>query len=332
MRRVVTATISPGGYGKTALSLSEAIAMAVAGLRVWYISGEDDKDEIDRRIAAYCQHHKISQLALADRLFVDDRDSYPIKIAKEGRNQTVEFDEPQLKAFEDRIRNDKIDVAIFDPFVRFHSCAETNQVFDAIVDRLGKICIAQNCNVEIDHHTRKIAPGQEITVDDARGGGALVNSARSCRVLNRMTSDEADQARISKSDRERYLKICNGKRNMAPAEDAKWFRLASVYIPNGDNVQAVEPWDFPKVFAEVTIGDQDHFRNLVRTGNYRVDSRSPNWLGHELAKHYDRDVTVKGDCAWLWCDVKDSAGAWIYPSPQDPRSAPFLRTCARMTG
>jgi hypothetical protein len=114
-----------------------------------------------------------------------------------------------------------------------------------------------------------------------------------------MTIAEAETARIKKEDRFRYLRIDNGKRNLAPPEKAKWVRLASIMLANGDNVQAVEPWEFPKTFGEVSITDQDWIRNLVRNGNFRVSSQSPDWLGHELAKKYSRDVTVEGDCIWI---------------------------------
>ena len=299
IRGVVTATIAPGGYGKTTVNLFEAVTMAFNGLRVWYISGEDPKQEIDRRIAAHCLHHRLDRSKMKGALFVDDRATYPLVIATDGGNGTPKFNEDQLTAFEAAVKADRIDVSMLDPFVKFQSAGETNQAFDPIVTRMQRICIAQNCDIEIPHHSRKIAPGQEVTVDDARGGGALVNATRSCRVINRMTVAEAETARVKKSDRTRYLRIDNGKRNMAPPEDAKWMRLVSVHLPNGDNVQAVEFWEFPKAFGEVSMADQDYFRDLVRDGNYRVDSRSPQWLGLELAEKYSRDPKTKGDCTWI---------------------------------
>lgn len=308
IRGVATATIAPGGHGKTTISLFEAITMAFNGLRVWYLSGEDPKVEIDRRIAAHCQHHQLDQSKITGKLFVDDRETYPLVLATEGKNQVLIFDENQLAAFEGAIKRDNIDVTILDPLISFHAGGETNSVFDRIVKRINRICVAQDCNIEFSHHSRKIAPGQELTVDDARGGGALVNAVRSCRVINRMTTAEAEQARIAKKDRTRHLRVDNGKRNMAPPEDAKWMRLVSVHLPNGDNVQAIEFWEFPKTFASVAIQDQDWVRTLVRNGDaYRTSSQSPDWLGHELAKHFDRDVTVKGDVIWVSKVLK----AWV---------------------
>ena len=79
-RCTVSLTAGPGGMGKSSLDMVEAIAMATARnllgeqpeerLRVWYHNGEDPRDEIDRRLAAICQHYKIPQGGAA-RLPVD---------------------------------------------------------------------------------------------------------------------------------------------------------------------------------------------------------------------------------------------------------------------
>src|SRR5262249_30694686 len=65
MRRIVSATIGPGGIGKSSLGLVEAVGMAIGRdllgveelkrpLRVWYHNGEDPREEINRRSAAIC--------------------------------------------------------------------------------------------------------------------------------------------------------------------------------------------------------------------------------------------------------------------------------------
>jgi hypothetical protein len=65
-RRTVSLTAGPGGMGKTSNDMVEAIAMVTGRnllgeqpeerLRVWFHNGEDPRDEIDRRLAAICQH------------------------------------------------------------------------------------------------------------------------------------------------------------------------------------------------------------------------------------------------------------------------------------
>jgi AAA domain len=82
-RRTVSLTAGPGGMGKSSNDMVEAIAMATGRnllgeqpeerLRVWYHNGEDPREEIDRRLAAICQHHDIPQEELEGWLWTTGR-------------------------------------------------------------------------------------------------------------------------------------------------------------------------------------------------------------------------------------------------------------------
>jgi hypothetical protein len=147
---------------------------------------------------------------------------------------------------------------------------------------------------------RKPSYGQsEITVYDARGASAIVNAVRSCRVINQMSAAEAEQCDIEQKDRFRHVRIDNGKSNMAPPEIARWFKLQSVEIANGDNMQAIAPWDFKALHAG--DADKEWVQFLLRGKHryYRADSRSPEWLGIEIAKRFHRDLSVKGHVIWI---------------------------------
>lgn len=300
VRTVVTATVGPGGFGKTTLSLFEAVSMAADDRRVWYLSGEDQRDEIDRRIAAHCQHHNISPEQIGQRLFVDDKTSFPLFIGKSPRAASVAFDEAWLQNFEGAIAADAIDVIILDPFIGFHAVPENdNGAIDQIMKRLGLIALATNSCIEVNHHVRKLGYGQtELTVDDTRGGSAIVNAVRSSRVINRMSDREADLARISYDKRSTYLRLDKGKRNMAPAEKATWFHLVSVHLPNGDNVQALERWEFPEAFAGMSEADVIWVQTLLREKPRRASSQSDDWLGHYLGTRFGRDTSAKDGAIW----------------------------------
>ena len=79
-RRTVSLTAGPGGMGKSSLDMVEAVAMVTCRnllgeqpeerLRVWYHNGEDPLDEINRRLAAICQHYGIPQGELQGHLWV----------------------------------------------------------------------------------------------------------------------------------------------------------------------------------------------------------------------------------------------------------------------
>ena len=123
---------------------------------------------------------------------------------------------------------------IVDPFIAIHKVQNNNPSIDQVVKQLGWIANLRNCAIEIVHHVRKPPAGQhEVTADDTRGGGAIVNAVRSCRVLNRMSNDEAERARVERDERYRYIRVDSGKQNLAPPEKAKWRYLASISFRTG---------------------------------------------------------------------------------------------------
>jgi hypothetical protein len=86
IRRYVSASVAPGGIGKTALSVAEALAIATGrdllGVRpadaakVWFLSLEDPADEFARRMVAACKRYDIQADEIAGRIFVTSaRDS-----------------------------------------------------------------------------------------------------------------------------------------------------------------------------------------------------------------------------------------------------------------
>ena len=116
-----------------------------------------------------------------------------------------------------------------------------------------------------------------------------------------------ERPQIEARNRSNHIRLDSGKRNMAPSEDAKWWRLVSVQLANGDNVQAIETWKFPKALDGVKVGDVDYFVQKIRTHRYRADSRSDDWLGLELAAYYNRDVHNRGDILW----IQETIGKWL---------------------
>jgi hypothetical protein len=311
IRQAATATVAPGGFGKTTLVLYEAIEMVAAGLRVWYLSGEDPRVELDRRLAAHCAKHHIQLATLNGKLFVDDRASFPFSMGMCPRAGIVAFDQAALARFEKAIVADKIDVVILDPFISFHAVPENdNGCVDAVVKRIAGITQRTNCCIELSHHVRKPFAGQAaLTVDDARGGSAIINAVRSGRVLNRMTQQEAESVRppISETDRHTYIRVDRGKRNMAPPDKADWFRLVPQTLLNNDNVQALVPWQFPSAFVDVQPHDTEYIRELVRQKPYRADSRAADWLGIEVAKRLDLNVNEVADIK----RIQKIIGVWL---------------------
>ena len=255
-RGIVTATVGPGGGGKSSLNLVELIAICtgrpllgeqpVIRCKAWYHNAEDDEDEIYRRIAAVCQHYEIDQGELEGWLFVTSGISMPIKVAI-ARAGTVRVDKATTAAIIRTITDNEIGIASFDPLVAHHAATENaTGDMDQVVREFARIANATDCATEIVHHTRKPAPGQEeLGVVDSRGAGAIINAVRSARVLNTMSKSEADGAGVDDVDRQLHFRIDRGKANMAPPTAARWYKFVGVEIPNGDNVGVATHWVFP---------------------------------------------------------------------------------------
>lgn len=264
IRRFMSVTIAPGGIGKSSLVISEALAMASGRdmlgqgapdhpLTVWTWNLEDPRDEIERRFAAACAHYGIGSAEIDGRLYVDSGRERGLCIGTTDRHGTT-IHEPVIDALVDALVMRGIDVLVVDPFVSSHGVPESdNGAIDAVAKAWGRVAERADCAVELIHHARKLA-GAEVTAESARGAVALVSAARSARVLNRMTDDEA--ARSGVDEHRRYFRAFSDKANLAPpAEASDWYRLESVALANGDSVGVVAPWQWPDPMAEATAHD-----------------------------------------------------------------------------
>lgn len=96
------------------------------------------------------------------------------------------------------IRANEIGLLIVEPFVAFHRVTENdNPAIELVAATWAAIANVTGCAVELVHHSRKTG-GAEITVEDGRGGSALLAKARSARVLNGMSEDEAARSGVEK--------------------------------------------------------------------------------------------------------------------------------------
>ena len=313
IRRYVTTTVSPGGFGKTSLLLVEALAMVTGRpllgvrlperLRVWVWNGEDPQDETERRLAAACLQFGIAPEEIAGRLFIDSGRDTPIRIAARNRDATV-IAQPVVADLVAEIRERRIDQLIIDPFVACHDVPENdNSAIDRVAKTWGQVAEAGDCGVELVHHVRKAGQGQtSYTVEDARGGSALIGAVRSARVLNGMSLEEAAQAGIEAEQRRRFFRVDDGKANMQPpTEGASWHQLVSVSLGNetpeapGDFVGVVTKWELPSLSDVLQPGDLRKVQEGIAAGHWAGDVRSGNWAGSVVASVLGLDATDKTD-------------------------------------
>jgi hypothetical protein len=324
IRQFVSTTIAPGGLGKSSLTLVEALAMAtqrnLLGVmpnepaKVWLWNGEDPFEETERRLAAACRRYGITRTEVEGRLFLDSGRDTEIIVARQTRDG-ARVAVPAVEQVIATIRANQIDVLIVDPFVSSHQVAENdNGAIDTVVKTWGRIAGACNCSIELVHHARKTG-GSEITVEDGRGAVALLAGARSARVLNGMTKDEAERAGVEKP--RAYFRVDNGKASMAPPPDkAAWYHLTSVSLDNGnspadpgDEVAAVEAWHWPDALAGMTVQDLDAVLAYLRQnpGPWRKDPQCNDWVGHAVAAALNIDMSQRRDTA----RVKGMVAVWL---------------------
>ena len=322
VRKFVSATVAPGGLGKTNLIIAEALAQ-VSGrnllgvlpprpLRVWLWNLEDPQEETERRIQAAALHFGLTAEDIGDRLFVDSGRDQPLVIATTTKNGGTLIVAPVVESLVAEIIRRKIDIIKIDPFVSSHKVSENdNGAMDTVVKEWGRVADRGNCAVHLVHHTRK-SGGNETTAEDARGGKALVDGSRITRVLNRMTKDEA--ARAGVENHRLYFRTLNDKANLQPPADASdWFKMISVNLDNGpmgtagDSVGVVTAWEWPDALAGVTGADFERAAAKIRSGRWRQNAQAKDWIGKAIAEALDLNVESKPERAKVTGMIK----AWL---------------------
>ena len=182
---------------------------------------EDPLEELQRRIQAIALRYDLTASDFGGRLFLDSGRQQRIVVAREDRRNGIVINQPLVASVVDTITANRVDCWIIDPFISAHAVPENdNGAIDMVAKELAGIADVTNCAVEVVHHVRK-SNGAELTVDDARGAVALIGAARSVRVINSMTADEAAKAGIDPAQRRLYFRIDNGKANLAPPHRPK---------------------------------------------------------------------------------------------------------------
>ncbi|WP_313349809.1 AAA family ATPase [Paracoccus sp. (in: a-proteobacteria)] len=305
IRKFASVTVAPGGLGKSTLVLVECIAMATGRallgtrprgpLKVVYFNAEDPRDEIERRVLAVCQHFNIPQHELVGQLFIASGRDQELILAKGENGDIVE---PVFQLIERYCEAEAIDLVALDPLANMTDAPETNDVFRRLGRRLSLLADSMNISVELVHHTRKLN-GNEATVEDSRGGSALIGAVRAGRALNPMTADEAARAGLD-THIDHFRIEAAGKNNLSrSAPHASWLRRVGVQIGNGDEVAAIEPWQWPDAFDGITIEDVKRVQAIITAKDPppRASVKSPDWVGYCIIDALNLDSENQGDIA-----------------------------------
>jgi hypothetical protein len=304
LRQIVSATVAPGGIGKTSLTVADALAMASGKallgimppqpLRVWIWNLEEPRGEMQRQIAATMKRYDLRPEDIGDRLFVD---TVPLVVATTTREKAMVLT-PVIDALVAELKRRQIDVLIIDPFVSCHELSENdNKHMDLVVKAWKRVAEAANCAIELVHHTRK--GESEITAESSRGGGAFVDTCRNVRVINRMSKEEA--ANLGITNHRLYFRTFSDKANkVPPADQSDWFKLESVDLCNGppgesDSIGVPHCWKWPDALAGMTAEDFDKVAAVVRGGTWRESVQAKMWVGRAVAKALGMNVDNRKD-------------------------------------
>jgi len=252
-------TVAPGGVGKSTLVMTEILAMvtgkALLGItpekkcNAMYFNAEDPLDEVQRRILALCQHYEIPQEDLSGLMVGSGRDTEMLLMSgEEGL-----MNDALLSDIQKTIIDNEIDVVVIDPLASVINSAESVDNFRMLGKTLSALADKGNCSIELVHHTRKLNPKMDVSVEDSRGGSSLIAAVRSARILRNMSQTDGQSLGIDHYVD--YFKIePAGKNNLSrPLDKVHWHKKIGVQIPNGDYVAVVEDYTPPNAFDGITI-------------------------------------------------------------------------------
>lgn len=298
IRKFCSITVAPGGLGKSTLVLIEAVALAtgrnllgvqpVDRQRVVYFNAEDPKDEIKLRVAAICIHFKIDQAELSGWLFIQSGRDREIMLATGDPGEIIEGAFQQIEAF---LHFHRVDVLIMDPLANIHDSEEDNRTYRKLGKRLSLMAEVHRIAIMLVHHTKKLN-GMNATVEDSRGGSALIGAVRVARAINPMEPEEA--ARFGLDTHIDHFRIDGaGKNNLArPSDKAEWYVRIGVAVPNGDWCAVAERWVPPDPFDGISTEDTKRVQIALQdaTEPWRESAQSPDWVGVLIADILGLDV------------------------------------------
>ncbi|HID8125531.1 TPA: helicase RepA family protein, partial [Pseudomonas aeruginosa] len=238
----VGALVAPGATGKSFWALEAAMSVAcgatvecgvvggdLVGLapasagRVVYLAGEDPEVVLVGRIHAIGQHlNQQAREAIAENLIIE-----PIM----GKGLNV-MDERHVARVIDHCTGARL--IVLDTLSRIHNLDEnSNGEMAQLVATLERVAVSTGASVLYLHHVSKgsARDGLADQQQAARGASALIDNARWCGFVAKMTEDEAkrltdrayDRQPISNDRRGYFVRFGVSKQNYEATELDRWY-------------------------------------------------------------------------------------------------------------
>ena len=263
-----------GGAAKTQIILTIALLSTGQGayfcelfklkkpIKTLYISNEDSKDELDRRILTILkglkQYDTNNRDVPLDRSKVDYKSfvNKPLRLVSKTPQGNLKVITENVEHLKSIIRKGGYDHVILDPIITFHEVEEnSNPEMDFFI-RNGVIAVAVDCHVAITgiHHEGKAGSNNSLDIEAntnaARGASAITNAARSVirisnmgyKVAKEIWQDYKTNPKVLEQ-RYNYTQIAWGKTNNAKATEGNWINKHVVEFKNakGEKIEGIVP-------------------------------------------------------------------------------------------
>ena len=204
-KKVVAGLFAPGGAGKSNATLTTSVSVSSGTLlfgkfivkkpgRVVIISGEDDREEIQRRL------HRITEtltdpekdLVKKNLYILDLADKFELFTYKPSHGEIEITNIPEAIAISIEATLGGADLVIVDPASRFRG-GEENLAADAtrFVQALQYLRDRLGATIWLVHHVNKGASGNGANQNNARGSSALIDGLRLAYELNVIARKDA---------------------------------------------------------------------------------------------------------------------------------------------
>lgn len=330
MRGHITELVAGTAVGKSSFGLALA-AHCAAGrdfgpfkiskpMRVGIISAEEDRDELERRLAAVAREFGFDAGTLRDiRIFTGN-----FCLAEANKAGKLNPTESYRLLLQD-VANKQLDLLIADPLIELWQGSENDN--SQIRQALGLLRdIARDCNmaVLVAHHVRKgtAIPGD---IDAARGGSANGGLVRFCYTLCPMTIEEAGTLGIKPQEARGKSRLDRAKGSyLPPTTETDWFRFDSLTLDNGedetgepgDDVGVLKPWSPPTLFEGISVAAVNDCLDVINAGVLDDDGKptgdrftaskagksSAKWVGHVIIDCFDVSEEKAAKMAGVWID------------------------------
>jgi RecA-family ATPase len=238
-----------GGVSKTQLAIQLSIAIvlgipfmekAVKSGGAMLILGEEDRDEIARRVSAVVRFQKLTHEEI--RRIEENMLAFPL-VGQDTGLTAITNGALDVTAFARGIVHAAVTMGnvrliVLDHLALFHG-GDFNAREDAALTMRVVNHIAQEtgASVLVLAHTPKSANQKdESDASMVSGSTAFVDQARGAWILSAMREQEAKKFNLSNEDRRQYVSLAIVKNNYGPSGDVYWFQRTS-----HDGVGLLEP-------------------------------------------------------------------------------------------